>query len=131
MAFTVTALMAVGLAACSRPSAAGAFCDRLTAVQEAGPLFPSRTDGEPVPNLAALAAIEELADRPPDIVAEHVQVLVDEARSLASQAAARMGQTAQVEAPERRWSRNVVESAQSAVAGYAQEECGIELTSAN
>ncbi len=124
-------LVAGALGACSGPSAADGFCDQVTVVQQAGPLFPARTDGEPVPNSTALAAIEGLADHRPEPIAEAIDVLIDEARSLSIQAQERLGQSAQVDPPNRRWSQSAVESAQSAVIAYAAEHCDIGLIPGN
>lgn len=130
IAAAVAALaVAATLAACSGQSADEAFCDQVGEVQAAGALFPSRTDGEPVPNDAALVAIEGLAEGPPAEIENEVQVLVDESRRLVAGAEERLGRTPQVQTPSRRWSRTAVESAQSAVIRYAASSCDIDLTS--
>jgi hypothetical protein len=119
---------AAALSACGGPSADEVFCERVAEVQQAGPLFPARTDGEPVAEPAALAALERLAERRPDEIDAELGILVDEARALVDDAEQRMGREAQVSPPSGRWSRSAVESAQSAVSSYAALTCDIDLT---
>lgn len=113
--------------ACGGPSTDEAFCSQVQIVQAAGPLFPARTDGEPVPNAEALEAIVGLSDHRPEAIADDLDLLVEAAQSLNEEARQRLGQTAQVQPPERRWSRSAVESAQRAVIEYAAQTCDIDL----
>lgn len=120
--------MALGvIAGCSGSSTDEAFCRQIEVVQAAGPLFPARTDGEPVPNPETLEALVGLAEHRPDAIAEEVSVLVESAQALSAEAEARLGRTAQVDPPNSRWNRTVVESAQTAVISYAAETCDIDL----
>lgn len=119
---------AVLMAGCSGPSTDDAFCSQVQNVQAAGPLFPARTDGEPVPDPVALEAIIGLADHRPDAISDDIIVVVEAAQALSAQAQQRLGQTAQVQPPESRWSRSAVESAQRAVIHYAAQTCEIDLS---
>lgn len=126
--FLVATLGLVALATgCTGPSTDEAFCSQVEVVQAAGPLFPARTDGEPVPNPDALEAILGLGDHRPEEISEEISLLVEAAESLSDQAQQRLGQTAQVQPPESRWSRSAVESAQRAVIAYAAQTCAIDL----
>lgn len=116
----------LALGGCS-DSTTDAFCERAGVAHEVGPLFPARTDGEPVANLDALDALEQLAAAAPEEIDDDVGVLVDEAQALVVEARARRENS--FTSPDRdRWSRRAVEQAQSAVFEYAATHCDIDLT---
>ncbi|MFP3905747.1 MAG: hypothetical protein ACLFWR_01845 [Acidimicrobiales bacterium] len=125
-AVLATTGLVVALAGCSG-SATEAFCERVAVAHEVGPLFPARTDGEPVANLDALDALEQLAAAAPDEIDDEAGVLVDEARALVAEARARR-ENSFTSPDSDRWSRRAVEQAQSAVFEYAATQCDIDLT---
>lgn len=114
------------LTACSG-SSSEAFCDRATTAHQAGPLFPARTDGAPLPNLEALTALEAMADAAPSEIAAEMQVLVDEAQALVRAAQVRRENGSSFPDNDR-WSQRAVERAQSAVIDYSDTHCDIVLT---
>ncbi|QGG95751.1 hypothetical protein [Actinomarinicola tropica] len=124
------------VAGCSDEPSTEAFCDAAEATVAAGPLFPSRTDGEPVPEPRALDALEALAESSPDEIDGDVDVLVREATALLVEAEARLDASTSTsgttEAPATidRPSRAEVDAAQRDVVAYAEAECGIDLTAA-
>ena len=120
-------MLVTGLSGCWGSSDDEAFCAQLRVSQDAGPLFPPRTDGEPVPNRAALEALIELGRVAPAEIREDVQVLVDEAEALVADAESRQ-KGAQLSPQTSRWSRSVVVSAQRAVFRYSVASCDIDLT---
>jgi hypothetical protein len=121
-----TLILSTALVACSE-SSVDAFCDRAETAAEIGPVFPARTDGEPVPDLAALAALEAMAEAAPDELVDEMEVLVDTARALTDQARARQENGS--EAPDSgRWSRRAVDQAQRAVLDYIAAHCDIDLS---
>jgi hypothetical protein len=127
-----TSLMA---GSCSDGRSVEAFCDQLDDTIAAGPLFPDRTDGEPVPSVDALTAIDELADVAPDEIRSSVEVLVTEANALVADATERDATTTTADGDEpidrspseTHPPRAEVEAAQSAVTAYASAECGVSL----
>lgn len=122
----VVGALLTGTMACG-PSSLDAYCDRVAEVATVGPLFPARTDGEPVPHLEALEAIEAMAAAAPDEVADDAAVLAGAARALVDEAEARRTNRSTFD-PTDRWSPSVVEEAQNAVIDHADTECGIDLT---
>lgn len=122
-----TIIVMTALVACSG-SSIDAFCDRAETAAEIGPLFPARTDGEPVPDLAALAALEAMAEVSPDELADDMDVLVETGRALADQARARRENGSEVP-DSSRWSRRAVEQAQRAVLDYIAAGCDLDLRS--
>lgn len=131
----VAAITLVALAAsCSDGRSAEAFCDQLEVTLAVGPLFPDRTDGEPVPEPEALEALEDLADTAPEPVRSSVEVLLAEAQALVADATERQDRdatttTADEDAESTRPThpaRADVESAQSAVTDYTVAECEID-----
>ena len=134
---TVVAATFVMAGACSDGPSVEAFCDQLDDTIAAGPLFPDRTDGEPVPSADALAAIDDLADVAPDEIRGSVEVLVTEANALVADATERDATTTtggDDEPVDRSPSdthppRADVEAAQAAVTAYAADECGVTLAS--
>jgi hypothetical protein len=119
-------LLVVG---CAGESPEVAFCSRLEEVREAGPLFPARTDGEPVPDPRVLELLEALATDAPAEIVDELAVLVEEARVLVAEAQDRRAGTS-TSATTDRWSRSVVEQAQRAAFDYARSTCDIDLTRA-
>lgn len=109
------------------PSEIDQFCDRVAELQAAGPLFPARTDGEPVPDPDVIEAIEAMAAAAPSDIAEEAEVLADEARALVAEAESRRTNQSH-SATTDRWSPSAVEQAQIAVISYADTECGLDLT---
>lgn len=132
-ALAVAALALVLVGACSDEPSVEEFCAAAEATVATGPLFPDRTDGEPVPEPDALAALEDLADRAPDEVDDPLEVLVAEARALVAEAEARAGAatgstdtSTTADAPARP-SRAEVEAAQAAVVAYVTDNCALDL----
>lgn len=117
----------VVLAAACGPSELDAYCERVDELAASGPLFPTRTDGEPVPDLDALEAIEAVAEAAPSEIADEATVLADEARALVEEAEARRANRSIPETSDR-WSPSVVEQAQNAVIEHVDAECGLDLT---
>lgn len=120
--------------ACSDDRSIEAFCDQLDVTVAAAPLFPDRTDGEPVPSADALDALHQLADVAPDEIEDSVEVLAAEADALVADVEQRAattttgadatgGATTGPTHPE----RAEVEAAQAAVAEFALTECGVTL----
>jgi hypothetical protein len=135
---TVVAATFVMAGACSDGSSVEAFCDQLDDTIAAGPLFPDRTDGEPVPSADALAAIDDLADVAPDEIRGSVEVLVTEANALVADATERDATTTTGDDDDEPVDRSPsethppradVEAAQAAVTAYAAAECGVTLDS--
>lgn len=135
LAALATAVALVAVAACSDGRSTEAFCDQVEATLSAGPLFPDRTDGEPVPSADALDAIEELGDVAPDEIRDAVDVLVAEAGALVAEAEDRNTTTtdrdegddgASEDAPARP-EREAVDAAQSEVVAFAERECEVDL----
>lgn len=132
-ALGLAVLIATG-ASCSDGRSVEAFCDQIEATVDAGPLFPDRTDGEPVPSVEALDAIDELADVAPDAIAPSVEVLSAEAQALVADAERRDDATTTGTDDESTTgathpTRAEVEAAQVAVADYSADECGVDLRS--
>lgn len=130
-AATVIIALAV---ACSDGRSTEAFCDQLGVTLAAGPLFPDRTDGEPVPEPDALEALEELADTAPDPVRDSVDVLLAEAEALVADASDRQDDDESTTTSEGDEStrpthppRADVEAAQVAVTDFAVSECEVDL----
>lgn len=130
-AATVAALVLLG--ACTDEPSVESFCAAAEATVASGPLFPDRTDGEPVAEPDALVALEELAGAAPDEVDAEVDVLVAEARALVAEAEARVDGTSAstptstvADAPTRP-SRAEVEAAQVAVVAYVADNCELDL----
>jgi hypothetical protein len=137
------ALGAVALlvASCSDGGTVEAFCEQVEATVDAGPLFPDRTDGEPVPSAEGLEAIEELADAAPDEISDAVDVLVAEAEALVAEAADRVTTTTGGDAADdggadepdpadadgARPARADVEAAQAEVIAFIDRECEVDL----
>jgi hypothetical protein len=130
IAVTVLLLVAI-LGACSGDGE-DAFCERVTATREAGPLFPPRTDGEPIPNLLALEAIVAMGDTvppgAPDEVRDALKVLVDEAIRLVDDAEARLTGAAPAVTPDTSRGRRAVAASQTVVVEYIAVTCDIDLT---
>jgi len=137
---TAALALAVALSAsagCTDEPSIEAFCDAVDAVQTAGPLFPDRTDGEPVAEPDALAALRSMAAAAPSDIAAQAEVLLAEAEGLATEAAQRSeaidssasttaGPDDAPSAP--RPERAAVETAQNEVATFASDECAIDLS---
>ena len=127
------------LVACSDGRSVEAFCDQVAVTLAVGPLFPDRTDGEPVADPDALDALVELADVAPDDIADDVDVLVAEARALVAEASARRqttttgaastGESTTTTASPNRPERAEVDAAQAAVADYVDTECDLDVRS--
>lgn len=123
--------------ACSDEPSVEAFCDAVEQVVAAGPLFPDRTDGEPVADLDALAALRDMTDAAPGEIETHTSVLLAEAEGLAAEAAQRVDATQgsassvtpTTEPPTTpRPQRAQVESAQAEVTAFVADECDIDLS---
>ncbi len=131
-AAAVTSLVLV--VACSDGRSVESFCDQVAVTLAVGPLFPDRTDGEPVADPDALDALVELAEVAPGDIADQVEVLVAEARALVADAESRRqttttgtsGAADEAEAPHP--DRAAVDAAQAAVAAYVDAECDIDVT---
>jgi hypothetical protein len=122
------------VAACTDEPDDEAFCAAAERTVAAGPLFPDRTDGEPVAEPDALAALEDLAEASPDAIAGEVEVLLAEARALVADAEARQdpgesttSTTVTGSEASERPTRSEVDAAQSAVVAYASDTCAIDL----
>lgn len=125
---------AIASGACSSGPSVEEFCAAADATRDAGPLFPDRTDGEPVPEPDALAALEDLAASSPGTIEDEVDVLLAEARALVADAEARTGGATTSSAttttsgdPLPRPTRAEVTEAQSAVVAYIDEECDLDV----
>lgn len=125
---------AVLLGACSDEPSTESFCGAAERTIAAGPLFPDRTDGEPVAEPDALAALEDLAASSPDEISDEVAVLLAEARALVADAEARLdasssttGQPSTTTDAPTRPDRAEVDAAQAAVVAYASENCDLDL----
>ena len=119
-------LLVSALGACSE-SPIDAFCDRARTASEVGPLFPARTDGEPVPDLEALSGLEAMAAAAPSEIAPEMQILADEAQALVNEVENRE-KNGSFFPPSDRSSRRAVERAQSAVIDYSDTHCDVVLT---
>lgn len=111
---------------CRSDDTVARFCDDLAAMQAAGPIFPARADGAREPDLAALDRLRSLAERAPDEIEESLQILAEHAEELVQTAQTRT-ESGSSFSPSGRWSRSVVESAQTAVSQYAAATCDIDL----
>lgn len=128
-------VVAALVGACSDEPSTESFCGAAERTVAAGPLFPDRTDGEPVAEPDALAALEDLASSSPDEISAEVDVLLAEARALVADAEARVDaasssttgppSTSDESAP--RPSRAEVDAAQSAVVAYVAGTCDLDL----
>ena len=114
------------LGACSSDDGVNAFCQRLDATWDQGPIFPTRTDGEPVPDLEALERLQQLAAAAPEEIAEAFKVVAEHAEDLVQEAQIRTESGSSI-AGSGRWSQSVVESSQSAVLQWADDSCDIDL----
>jgi hypothetical protein len=129
------ALLTVALLGCSDERCTEAFCDQLDATIATGPLFPDRTDGEPVPEPDAMAALEELSEVAPDAIRDDVEVLVAEGRALVADADERDAATTtstdagpddDTTTRPTHPARADVEAAQVSVATFSADECGVD-----
>ncbi len=134
LAAAAAAVLIVSSACSDDGKSVEAFCDQLDVAVAAAPLFPDRTDGEPVPSADALEALHQLADVAPGEIEDSVEVLAAEAEALVADVERRAattttgadatdGETTGPTHPE----RAEVEAAQAAVAEFALTECGVTL----
>jgi hypothetical protein len=123
----VALLALVGLGGCSDDDGdATRFCEDLAAFRDQGPIFPTRADGAREPDLRALDRLRELADHSPSEVRDDLATLVGYAEDLVRESQIGTESGSSFSAGDR-WSRSVVESAQSAVIQYAASTCDLDL----